>query len=346
MRVGIIGASGYGGAELIRNLHNHPEVSLELLISNSTQGEQLTDQFPQLHNIFELTLDGFNENEITNRVDILFFATPAGLAKDLAPIFVKKGIQCIDLSGDFRLKRGSLYKEWYDYAPAPQEYLDKATYGLSEIYREKINKSKFISNPGCYPTAALLGMVPALKSNLVDPSVPIIVDGKTGVSGAGRKPANGMMFSEVNENMKAYKPGSHKHTPEMEQVASDMTGVDTQVIFNPHLVPMTRGILCTIYMQLNKAVTNLDVIHLYKNFYQDDYFVRVRVENNLPATKDVYGTNFCDVGISVDNRTNVMSVISVIDNLGKGAATQAIQNMNLINGWNEHTGLDVVPVYP
>ncbi|WP_174613682.1 N-acetyl-gamma-glutamyl-phosphate reductase [Virgibacillus ihumii] len=346
MKVGIIGASGYGGVELIRNLHNHPKVSLELLVSSSTQGEQLTDQFPQLHNIMELPLNGFNENEISSRVDILFFATPAGVAKDHAPGFVEKGIQCIDLSGDFRLKRGSLYEEWYKDAPAPQEYLDMAIYGLPELYRDEISKGNFISNPGCYPTAALLGMAPLLKSNLVNYSTPVIVDGKTGVSGAGRKPAKGMMFSEINENTKAYKPGSHRHAPEMEQIAADISGKESAVIFNPHLVPMTRGILCTIYIQLNETIKNVAVNQLYENFYQDDFFVRVRPEKSLPATKDVYGTNFCDIGTSVDQRTNVLSVISVIDNLGKGAATQAIQNMNLINGWNEQTGLDVVPVYP
>ncbi|GAA0602927.1 N-acetyl-gamma-glutamyl-phosphate reductase [Virgibacillus siamensis] len=346
MKVGIIGASGYGGVELIRNLYQHPNVSLELLVSSSTQGEQLTAQFPHLHGILALPLDGFDENEIRSQVDILFFTTPAGVAKELAPSFVEKGIQCIDLSGDFRLKRGSLYKEWYKDTPAPKEYLDLATYGLPELYRDKIGKSTFISNPGCYPTAALLGMAPVLQSGLVNFSMPLIIDGKTGVSGAGRKPAKGMMFSEANENTKAYKLGGHRHVPEMEQIAADISGMDSPVIFNPHLVPMTRGILCTIYIQLHETIKHGEVNQLYENFYQDDYFVRVRTENNLPATKDVYGTNFCDIGISIDQRTNVLSVISVIDNLTKGAATQAIQNMNLVNGWNEQTGLDVVPVYP
>ncbi|WP_077326842.1 N-acetyl-gamma-glutamyl-phosphate reductase [Virgibacillus siamensis] len=346
MRVGIIGASGYGGGELLRNLHNHPNVSLELLVSNSTQGEQLTEQFPQFHTILDLPLNGFNASEISEQVDILFFATPAGIAKNHAPDFADKGIQCIDLSGDFRLKNGSIYMEWYKNTPAPQEYLEKATYGLPELYRNKIKKSSFISNPGCYPTAAMLGMAPALKSNLANLSVPIIVDGKTGVSGAGRKPSTGIIYAEINENTKAYNLGSHRHTPEMEQAAAEITGTDSRISFNPHIVPMTRGILCTVYIQLDKTISSTGVIQLYEEFYKDDSFIRIRPESNLPATKDVYGTNYCDIGISVDKRTNVLSIISVIDNLGKGAATQAIQNMNLINGWDEQTGLDTVPVYP
>lgn len=346
MRVGIVGANGYGGIELIRILRSHPKVTIEMLISYSSQGQQMTDQYPQLQNILEMPLEKLEENTVIDRVDILFFATPAGVAKEIAPFFVEAGIKCIDLSGDFRLKDGELYREWYKNTPAKKEFLNLAVYGLPELYRDDIKNKTFISNPGCYPTAALLGMIPVLKGNLINLSSPIIVDGKTGVSGAGRKPSQGVLFSEMSENTKAYKPGSHQHTPEIEQVLHDICGGATKVTFNPHLVPMTRGILCTIYLQLKDTPTNSEMVHLYREFYQEDYFVRVRSANKLPVTKEVYGTNFCDIGVSVDARTNMLTIVSVIDNLCKGAAGQAIQNMNLINGWNEQTGLDHIPVYP
>lgn len=346
MKVGIVGANGYSGAELIRLLHNHPKVTIELLVSNASQGQNIVDQYPHIHNILQLPLEKLDVTAILERVDLLFFATPAGVTKEVAPPFLDAGVPCIDLSGDFRLKNGSLYEQWYKKESADAEYLRQAIYGLPEIYREEIMRSSFITNPGCYPTAAILGLMPALRASVVDTNGPIIIDGKTGVSGAGRKPSQGSLFSELNENTKAYKLANHQHTPEIEQAISAIYGEDVRLTFTPHLVPMTRGILCTTYVPLKQSVTNKEVVQLYQETYQNEPFVRVRSEGTWPATKEVYGTNYCDIGIAVDQRTNMLIVVSVIDNLVKGAAGQAIQNMNIINHWDERTGLDAIPVYP
>ncbi|GGB34461.1 N-acetyl-gamma-glutamyl-phosphate reductase [Lentibacillus populi] len=346
MKAGIVGANGYGGVELVRLLHHHPMVTLDLLVSHSTQGHKITDQYPHLHNILELPLEKLSLNEITDRVDVLFFATPSGVTKEIAPPFVKAGLPCIDLSGDFRLKEGHSYEQWYKKSPAEPEFLDQAVYGLPEIFRERIKDKTFVANPGCYPTAALLGIIPLIKEGIAETTGQIIIDGKTGVSGAGRKLVQGSLFSEINENTKAYNLGSHQHTPEIEQVLTDLHGKDIKVSFNAHLVPMTRGILCTIYAPLKERLADADLVQLYKEAYQDEYFVRIRPEKTWPGTKEVYGTNYCDIGVKVDERTNMVIVVSVIDNLVKGAAGQAIQNMNLLNHWDERTGLDTIPVYP
>lgn len=346
MKAGIVGANGYGGAELIRLLHNHPKVTLEMLISHSTQGQSIVDQYAHIHNIVELPLERLDITEIRNRVDILFFATPAGVTKDLLPSFLETEITCIDLSGDFRLADGAVYEAWYSKEAAAPDYLQQAVYGLPEFYRESIKNKRFISNPGCYPTAAILGMMPVVKEELFNPDGMIIVDGKTGVSGAGRKPSQGNLFSEINENTKAYKIASHQHTPEIEQVISAIYGGSMQLTFTPHLVPMTRGILCTTYVPLNKKLSTEDLLNLYKETYQNEPFVRVRPEGTFPTTKEVYGSNYCDIGITVDSRMNLAIVVSVIDNLVKGAAGQAVQNMNLLHNWDERTGLDTIPVYP
>ncbi|MEN1970158.1 N-acetyl-gamma-glutamyl-phosphate reductase [Lentibacillus sp. N15] len=346
MKVGIVGANGYGGAELIRLLHNHPMVTVELLVSNSTQGQNIADQYPHIHNILDLPLEKLDKEEVKKRVDGLFFATPSGVTKEIAPAFIKAGIPCIDLSGDFRLKKGSLYEQWYQKSPAEPEYLKQAVYGLPELYRPAIKGQTFIANPGCYPTAAILGMMPALKAGIIRKNGPIIIDGKTGVSGAGRKPAQATLFSEVNENTKAYKLASHQHTPEIEQIVSDICGKDVSLTFTPHIVPMTRGILCTTYLPLRESLTDHDIVQLYQETYHHEPFVRVRPEKTWPTTKEVYGTNYCDIGVAVDPRTNLLIVVSVIDNLVKGAAGQAIQNLNLLNKWDERTGLDMIPVYP
>ncbi|TMN23733.1 N-acetyl-gamma-glutamyl-phosphate reductase [Lentibacillus cibarius] len=342
----VIGANGYGGIELIRLLYSHPKVTIDVLVSHSTQGQAITAQYPQLQNIVELPLEKLDVNEILDRVDVVFFATPSGITKDIAPAFIEAGLPCIDLSGDFRLKDGDVYSEWYKNTPAQQQFLDHAVYGLAELYRGDIQQAAFIANPGCYPTAALLGIIPAIKLGVIDESRTIIIDGKTGVSGAGRKPALGTIFSEINENTKAYKVGTHQHIPEMEQVLSDINNQQVTILFNAHLVPMTRGILCTIYIPINDNLTDTDFTELYKETYRDDYFIRVRPEKTWPATKEVYGTNFCDIGVGFDQRTNTLTVVSVIDNLVKGAAGQAVQNLNLVNHWDEKLGLDTIPTYP
>lgn len=345
MKVGIIGANGYGGAELIRLLHQHPNVEIEMLISNSTKGSLLTDQYNHLQNIIDKPLEEWDLEEIQGKVDVLFFATPSGVSKEIIPSLSETGITCIDLSGDFRLKDEYLYEKWYKNKSANIEDLQKSVYGLTEINRNEIRKATLIAYPGCYPTATLLGLAPILKADLVNMNS-IIIDGKSGVSGAGRKPSVGSLFSEVNENVTAYKIGKHQHIPEIEQEIQNICGVPATVTFTTHLIPMTRGIMCTIYADLKENVRLEEMLELYKESYKEEHFIRIRSKERWPSTKEVYGTNYCDIGLNVDERTGRITIISVIDNLVKGAAGQAIQNLNVIAGWDERTGLDGVPIYP
>ncbi|MBE6183110.1 N-acetyl-gamma-glutamyl-phosphate reductase [Heyndrickxia ginsengihumi] len=345
VKVGIVGANGYSGAELIRLLLQHPYASIEVLISNSTTGSLLTEQYPQFQDIIHMKLDTFNINEIASRVELLFFATPSGVANKIIPLCLEKGIKCIDLSGDFRLRNGDDYVHWYGFEHENVEYLSKAVYGLAEYNEEKIRNSQLIANPGCFPTATLLGLLPALQGEWIDPNS-IIIDGKTGVSGAGRKPKVGSLFSEVNENVNAYKIGHHQHIPEIEQSIFDVTGNKVNISFTTHLIPMTRGIMCTMYTKLVKKGTIDEVHQYYEDIFKDSEFVRVRPIGNIPATKEVYGSNYCDIGLYVDERTDRLIIVSVIDNLVKGASGQAIQNMNLVNGWDRSAGLASAPIFP
>ncbi|WP_151697894.1 N-acetyl-gamma-glutamyl-phosphate reductase [Weizmannia acidilactici] len=345
LKIGIVGANGYSGAELIRLLARHPKAELEMLISHRTKGTMLTAQYPHFQHIAEAELEDMAPDEILNRVDVLFFATPSGVAKDWIPCFLEKGLKCIDLSGDFRLDNGEAYRRWYRREPAAQNYLDKAVYGLSEMNAFRIKYAQLIANPGCFPTAALLGVLPAISGGLIDPSF-IAIDGKTGVSGAGRNPSLGNLFAEVNENTGAYKVGIHQHTPEIERFIKEFGEQEAKVTFIPHLVPMTRGILCTIYAPLAKKVTTEEVRQYYKEVYKGRKFVRIKPAGSFPSTKEVYASNYCDIGVYADERTGRLTIISAIDNLVKGASGQAVQNMNLLFGLAEHEGLDAVPVYP
>lgn len=345
MKVGIIGANGYSGVELIRLLEQHPKVDIAMVVANSTSGLLLQDVYPHLNSIIDMTLESLDIDKVVSMVDLVFFATPSGVSRDYLPKLVEKGLPCIDLSGDFRLKNPETYAEWYKKDPADQETLNQAVYGLAEFNQDKVAGAKVIANPGCFPTATLLGVLPAIKLGIIKPES-LIIDGKTGVSGAGRKPSLSSHFSEVNENFKAYKVGQHQHTPEIEQAIKEITGEDVTVTFTPQLVPMTRGILITAYGELNDPKTTEAIIQSYKQFYDKNPFVRVRELGDYPATKEVYGSNYCDIGLYVDERTQRLTIISVIDNVVKGAAGQAIQNLNIMNGWDIDTGLNVLPVYP
>ncbi|MEE8672290.1 MAG: N-acetyl-gamma-glutamyl-phosphate reductase [Heyndrickxia faecalis] len=344
LKIGIVGANGYSGAELVRLLARHPSAQLEMLISHRTKGTMLTSHYPHFQQIIEAGLEDMVPDEIAGRVELLFFATPSGVAKNWVPRFVDKGLKCIDLSGDFRLD-GEAYRQWYKREPAPQKELDKAIYGLSEMNADRIKEAQLIANPGCFPTAALLGLLPSVQGGFIDTSF-IVIDGKTGVSGAGRTPSLGNLFTEVNENTGAYKVGSHQHTPEIERFIKAFAGKEAKISFTPHLIPMTRGILCTIYAPLAKKVTTEDVRQYYRKVYKGRKFIRIRPAGSFPSTKEVYASNYCDIGVHVDERTGRLVVISAIDNLVKGASGQAIQNMNLLFGLEEDTGLDHVPVYP
>jgi N-acetyl-gamma-glutamyl-phosphate reductase len=346
MRVAIVGSTGYGGVELIRLLQHHPQVKITSVISSSTSGVPLTDGFPHLSGIVTDLLDGIEIDVIKRKADLVFTATPSGVSTELVPKLLQAGLKVIDLSGDFRLKSPSEYELWYKHKPAEQQWLDKAVYGLTEVYDELLAGVEFISNPGCYPTATTLGLIPLVKKGLVDLSS-MIVDAKSGVSGAGRGLNLTVHYAEINENFKAYKINKHQHIPEIEQVLSDVAGQPVQISFTTHLVPMTRGIMCTMYANLtDPTISEQQVVDLYREFYQNRRFVRIRDVGKWPATKEVAGSNYCDIGFSIDSRTGRITIVSVIDNVVKGAAGQAIQNLNIMMGLDETTGLMLAPVYP
>jgi len=345
MKAAIIGGTGYGSIELVRLINKHPFLEIGSIVSNSQAGADFSDVYPHLSNILVQPLETFDADRLCEENDVVFFATPSGVSSKLVPQLLEKGIKCIDLSGDFRLRSSLEYESWYKHTPAEEKYLTQAIYGLSEIYPEGVREANLIANPGCYPTATTLGLIPILKTKLADEKS-IIIDAKSGVSGAGRGLSLSSHYAEINENFKAYKLGKHQHIPEIEQILSDESGSPITVTFTTQLVPMTRGIMCTMYVNLKEKVSTQKVIDLYKQFYEETHFIRVRPEGNIPSTKEVLGSNFCDIGLYVDERTNRLTIISVIDNLVKGAAGQAIQNVNIMNGWEEQTGLTDIPMYP
>lgn len=345
IRIGIIGANGYSGAELIRLLAAHPYADIQLLISNSTSGLNIKEVYPHLTGILEKTLETLEIEEVKKQVDVVFFATPSGVSKDLLPALIEQDIPCIDLSGDFRLREASHYSKWYKQDREQTDLLNHSIYGLTEWNRNHVKEARWVSNPGCYPTATLLGLLPALKMELIEPHG-VIIDGKSGVSGAGRKAALSTHFGEINENFKIYKVGEHQHIPEIEQLIEDVVGEPVPITFSTHLVPMTRGIMCTMYAALKTETDTAAVVKTYQEFYQNNPFIRVREPGVFPATKEVFGSNYCDIGLYADHRTNRLTIVSVIDNVVKGASGQAIQNMNIMMGLDETTGLTFVPVYP
>ncbi|WP_219834382.1 N-acetyl-gamma-glutamyl-phosphate reductase [Paenibacillus sp. R14(2021)] len=345
VRAAIIGSTGYGGVELIRLLANHPQVEVTSVISSSSAGAPIAEGFPHLTEIRNDVLDDVDTALIKSKADVVFIATPAGIATRLVPSLLAEGLKVIDVSGDHRLKDRAEYEKWYKKEAAQQEYLDKAVYGLAEVYGDAVRGVDFVSNPGCYTTTSLLGLVPAVKAGFIDPDS-IIIDAKSGVSGAGRGVNVGVHYAEINENFKAYKINKHQHIPELEQVLSDAAGKKVVTTFTTHLVPMTRGIMATMYATMTGNHTNEDFISLYRNYYEGRHFVRIRKDGTWPATKEVSGSNYCDIGFAVDERTKRVTIVSVLDNLVKGAAGQAIQNLNLMMGWEETLGLRFVPVYP
>ena len=345
MRAAIIGGTGYGAIELIRLINNHPYLEVGSVVSNSQAGNNFSESYPHLTEIINQPLESFDVNRLSEQNELVFLATPSGVSSKLVPQLMDKGIKVIDLSGDFRLRSQNEYETWYKHSAPEEKYLSQAVYGLSEIYAEEIKGAALIANPGCYPTATSLGLLPILKANLAD-SKSIIIDAKSGVSGAGRGLSLTSHYAEINENVRAYKLGAHQHIPEIEQVLKDETGRLVTISFTTHLIPMTRGIMITAYVNLLGKISTSEVNALYKEFYGNHPFVRIRPEGIYPSTKEVSGSNYCDIGVHVDQRTNRLTVISVIDNLVKGAAGQAIQNANLMNGWAVSTGLEDISLYP
>lgn len=345
IRVGIVGATGYGGAELIRLLAGHPHVEIANLYSSSAEGEPLDKTFPHAAGLGLPVLSPIDAERMSADNDVIFLATPAGVSAGLTPQLIEFGTKVIDLSGDFRLQSGEVYQNWYKREPAPAQWLHKAVYGLTEWNSEQVAGASLVANPGCYPTATLLALIPLVRSGWVQPCS-WIVDAKSGVSGAGRGMSLGVHYSEINESIHAYKVAKHQHTPEIEQELFKTSGVETIVQFTPHLVPMTRGILVTAYGQLETSVTQAQLQELFTAAYADKPFVRVRPAGSHPHTKEVYGSNYCDIAVHLDERTGRVIVLSVIDNVVKGAAGQAVHNLNVMFGLPEKAGLPLVPVYP
>jgi N-acetyl-gamma-glutamyl-phosphate reductase len=345
MKAAIIGATGFGGIELIRLLQNHPTVDVYSIHSSSQAGIALSDVYPHAQFKKDLILEDIDPVEISKNVDIVFLATPPGISANLTPKFLKEDVRIIDLSGDYRLKNSETYKKWYKKEAADEESLTQSVYGLPEWFNKDIQNAKLIANPGCYPTATLLGLGPLVMESLVDLNT-IIIDAKSGTSGAGRNPSAITHFPEMNDNFRIYKVNQHQHIPEIEQFLSQWSNQTTMVSFSTHLLPITRGIMATIYATATNGTSEEQLINLYKEMYKNSPFVRIRKQGTFPSTKEVYGSNYCDIGITYDERTNRIMIVAVIDNLVKGAAGQAIQNMNIMLGLDEKTGIDLYPVYP
>ncbi|MCM3638134.1 N-acetyl-gamma-glutamyl-phosphate reductase [Sporosarcina luteola] len=343
MKIGIIGSTGYGGLELIRLLHNHPEVEQIDLFTSSDEGTSFSAKFPHVTNMYDQPLLKIDRDQLKG-YDVLFASTPAGVTSHLLPPLIGSGPKLIDLSGDFRLKDTAEYEQWYKKTPAPAEAIEQSAYGLTEWNYETIKNAQLIANPGCYPTAVLLSLLPLLKERLIDPSG-LIIDAKSGVSGAGNTPGQMTHFSETNENFSIYKIHEHQHIPEIEQGIAQFSNQKVPVTFTTHLVPMTRGIMATSYAPVKTSVTEEQLVNRLKDTYEGKPFVRIMNQSKKFCTKQVAGSNFCDIHVKVDPRTNRATIVSVIDNLVKGAAGQAVQNMNVQFGLDETTGLTQVPLF-
>jgi N-acetyl-gamma-glutamyl-phosphate reductase len=345
LNVAIVGASGYTGLELIRILHCHPEVAVTCLTSEQSAGKKISDVFPTLRGRCDLVLENLEPVRVAEKADIIFTALPHRAAMEVVPTFLKLGRHVIDLSADYRLSDPAVYGAWYEPHLNPAN-LKKAVYGLPELRRAKIKGAKLVANPGCYPTSIILGLAPLLKARAVNLKE-IIADSASGVTGAGRGAKVDSLYCEVNEGYKAYGVGGvHRHTPEIEQELSLLAGEPLMITFTPHLVPMDRGILSTVYASPLAATTTEKLVTLYRDFYAGEPFVRVLPQGSLPSTAFVRGSNFCDIAPIVDGRTGRIIIVSAIDNLVKGASGQAVQNMNLVCGFPETMGLDGLALFP
>jgi N-acetyl-gamma-glutamyl-phosphate reductase len=345
LKIAIVGASGYTGLELIRILHGHPGVAVTCLTSEQSAGKRISDIFPTLRYRCDLILENLEPERVADKADIIFTALPHKAAMEVVPTFLKLGKKVIDLSADYRLSDPAVYGEWYLPHINPAN-LKKAVYGLAEIRRTKIKGAKLVANPGCYPTSIILGLAPLLKKGLID-LTSIIADSASGVTGAGRSAKVDSLYCEVNEGYRAYAVGGvHRHTPEIEQELSLLAGAPLKITFTPHLVPMDRGILSTIYATPITALTTDVIRQLYRDFYKGEPFVRVLAEGTLPSTAFVRGSNICDIAPLVDARTGRIVIVSAIDNLVKGASGQAVQNMNIVCGFPETMGLEGLALFP
>ena len=345
IKVGIIGSTGYAGGELARLLLQRDDIEIKWYGSRSYIGQKYASLYPNMYKIVDEECMDDNMKELAGQVDVVFTATPQGLCASLVDEEILSKVKIIDLSADFRIKDVSVYEEWYKLPHASPQFLEEAVYGRPEVNRERVKKARLIANPGCFPTCSFLSVYPLVKEGLVDPDT-IIIDAKSGTSGAGRGAKMDSLYCEVNENIKAYGVGTHRHTPEIEEQLSYAAGRPVTISFTPHLVPMNRGILVTAYGSLTKEVTYEEVRAVYDKYYKDEFFVRVLEKDVVPQTRWVEGSNFADVNFKIDPRTRRIVMMGAIDNMVKGAAGQAIQNMNLMFGLPENTGLKQIPVFP
>ena len=345
IKVGIIGATGYAGGELVRILMGHKDAEIKWYGSRSYVDQKYADVYRNMFQIVDAKCMDDNMEELADQVDVIFTATPQGLCASLVNEEILSKTKIIDLSADFRLKDVNVYEEWYKIEHKAPQYIDEAVYGLCEINRDLVKSARIVANPGCYTTCSILTAYPLAKEGLIDMST-LIIDAKSGTSGAGRGAKLPNLYCEVNENIKAYGVATHRHTPEIEEQLGYASGEKVVLNFTPHLVPMNRGILATEYATLKKKVTYEEVKAVYDQYYAKEKFVRVLDRDVCPETKWVEGSNYVDIGFKIDPRTNRIIMMGAIDNLVKGAAGQAVQNMNLLFGLPEDEGLELVPMFP
>ncbi len=343
-KVGIVGATGYTGVELLRLLLRHPEVEVTALTSQKYAELPIDHVFASMMKSLSLKCEALDVDRISKKVDFVFTAVPHRTAMEIVPSFLQHGKRVVDLSADFRFQDPAVYERWYQRHTTP-EILKESVYGLPELHRERIREARIVGNPGCYPTGALIGLIPLVRKGIISLEG-IVVDSKSGVSGAGRDVVLESLFCEVNEGVKAYKIFEHRHTPEIEQELSLLAGRGVRVTFVPHLIPMDRGILTTLYVRLKRRMSREEVAETFERDYAEEPFVRICPKGKVPNTKDVRGSNYCDIGIKVNEEDGRMVIVTAIDNLVKGASGEAVQNMNIMLGFPETMGLEVVPLTP
>lgn len=346
LSIGIIGASGYGGIQLVRLLSEHPRTDIVYLGGDSSAGQAFSDIYPHLTRQFDLKVEAIDLDEIARRCDVVFLSLPNGLACEMAPPLLEKGCKVLDLSADYRFSDLGTYEMWYGKERQDKAVAETAVYGLPELYRDRIAEAQLIGCPGCYPTASLLALSPLMKQGLILTET-AIVDAKSGTSGGGRQAKTHLLLAEADNSLAAYGVARHRHTPEIEQICSRLAGHEVLVQFTPHLIPMVRGILATVYATLrDPGLVRDDLLTIYSAFYRNCPWVKMLPNGVYPQTKWAYGTNNCYIGIEVDPRTDRIIVMSAIDNLMKGQAGQAIQCLNIMMGWDETLGLPQMSFYP
>ncbi len=345
LKIAIVGSSGYTGGELYRLLLHHPKVAVSAVTSEKSAGKPLSSIFPHLTGLTDLVCEPLDPDAIARKADMIFLALPHVTAQEAAFRFYRLGKKVVDLSADYRLSDPILYEKWYEHCHQYPDLLRNAVYGLPELHREEIKKAHLVANPGCYPTSAILGLAPLVKEGAIKLET-IVIDSKSGVSGAGRSPSLVYHYPELNESLMAYKIGTHRHTPEIEQELGELAGKPVTLSFTPHLIPMNRGILSTLYAVLQRSMDTAQVHSLFEEFFKREPFVRVLSPGRFPNVGSVRGSNFCDIGVYSDTRTGRVVVVTAIDNLIKGASGQAIQNMNLMHGYGETEGLMFAGLFP